>query len=173
MKLTQYSDLGLRLMMYLALRDGEPVTIGDASERLAVSKNHLVKVSHQLTRAGLIESLRGRNGGVRLAYPPEQITVEQLLRVTEDNFDLVECFGGANTCVIVGACRLGAALAEAREAFFASLRQVSMADLVGNGQALERSLQPRDSIARIPVRREVRTGQQATIFSTNRRRKTT
>jgi Rrf2 family nitric oxide-sensitive transcriptional repressor len=149
-KLTHYSDLGLRLMMYLALRKGEAATLGEASERLAVSKNHLVKVSHQLTRAGLIESLRGRNGGVRLAMPPEQLTVEQVLRATEDNFDLVECLGGANTCVIVGACKLARALEDAREAFFASLRQVSMADLVRNGPALERSLFTVD--ARIPLR---------------------
>ena len=152
MRLTQYSDLGLRLTMYLALRHGEPVTIGEASERLSVSKNHLVKVSHQLTRAGLIESIRGRNGGVRLAMPPERLTVEQVLRATEDNFDLVECLGGANTCVITGACRLGAALEDAREAFFASLRQVSMADLVSNGRALERSLLPSGGIARMSIR---------------------
>ncbi len=153
MKLTHYSDLGLRLTMYLALRRGEAVTIGEASERLAVSKNHLVKVSHQLTRAGLIESLRGRNGGVRLALSPERLTVEQVLRATEDNFDLVECFGDANTCAISGACKLGAALADAREAFFAALRRVSMADLVGNGRALERSLVALDGIGHAGARR--------------------
>jgi Rrf2 family nitric oxide-sensitive transcriptional repressor len=149
-KLTHYSDLGLRLAMYLALRQGEPATLGEASERLAVSKNHLVKVSHQLTRAGLIESLRGRNGGVRLAMPPAQLTVEQVLRATEDNFDLVECLGSENTCVIAGACKLASALEDAREAFFASLRQVSMADLIVNGRALERSLLPAE--ARIAIR---------------------
>lgn len=152
MKLTHYSDLGLRLMMYLSLRHGEPVTIGEASERLDVSRNHLVKVSHHLTQAGLIESLRGRNGGVRLAFAPERITVEQVLRATEDNFDLVECMtGGENRCIIFGACKLSAALEDAREAFFASLRRVSMADLVKGGRALERSLLPLGSIARIPV----------------------
>lgn len=154
MRLTQYSDLGLRLTMYLALRNGEPATIGEASERLAVSRNHLVKVSHRLTCAGLIESIRGRNGGVRLALPPERISVEQVLRATEDNFDLVECLGGENTCVIAGACKLAAALEDAREAFFASLRQVSMADLVGNGRALERSLLP--SGIGMPIRRSAR-----------------
>lgn len=154
MKLTHYSDLGLRLMMYLSLRYGEAVTIGEASERLAVSKNHLVKVSHQLTRAGLIESLRGRNGGVRLAFAPDAITVEQVLRATEDNFDLVECqAGGESRCIIAGPCKLSAALEDAREAFFASLRRVSMADLVRNGKGLERALQPLSSVARIPIRR--------------------
>ncbi len=141
MKLTHYSDLGLRLMMFLAVRHGEAATLGEASERLAVSKNHLVKVSHQLTRAGLIESMRGRNGGVRLAFLPEQISVEQVLRATEDNFDLVECFGGGN-CSIERACRLARALRDAREAFFASLREVSMANLVGDGRALQRVLTP-------------------------------
>lgn len=153
MKLTQYSDLGLRLTMYLALRDGEPATIGEASERLAVSRNHLVKVSHQLTRAGLIESMRGRNGGVRLAMPPDRLTVEQVLRATEDNFDLVECLGNANTCVIAGACKLAAALVDAREAFFISLRQVSMADLIENGPALERSLLPQGAVSPMAVKR--------------------
>jgi Rrf2 family nitric oxide-sensitive transcriptional repressor len=154
MKLTHYSDLGLRLMMYLSLRDGEPVTIGEASERLDISKNHLVKVSHHLTQAGLIESTRGRNGGVRLAFPPEQITVEKVLRATEDNFDLVECMSvGENRCIITGACKLTAALEEAREAFFASLRKVSMADLVRSGRALERSLLPQGNITRVPANR--------------------
>jgi len=154
MKLTHYSDLGLRLMMYLSLRHGEPVTIGEASERLDISKNHLVKVSHHLTQAGLIESTRGRNGGVRLAFPPEQITVEKVLRATEDNFDLVECMSvGENRCIISGACKLTAALVNAREAFFASLRKVSMADLVKGRRALERSLLPLNSVARIPIRR--------------------
>jgi Rrf2 family nitric oxide-sensitive transcriptional repressor len=71
MKLTQYSDLGLRLLMYLALRYDESATIQEVSIRFAVSKNHMVKISHQLTKSGLIESTRGRNGGVRLARPPE------------------------------------------------------------------------------------------------------
>lgn len=154
MRLTHYSDLGLRLMMYLSLRHGEPVTIGEASERLAISKNHLVKVSHHLTQAGLIESIRGRHGGVRLASLPEQITVEQVLRATEDNFDLVECMAdGENRCIITDACKLSAALEDAREAFFASLRRVSLADLVNDGRALERSLLPKSSVVRISLRR--------------------
>ena len=143
MKLTQYSDLGLRLLMYLALRNGETATIQQASDRFAVSKNHMVKVSHQLTKSGLIESTRGRNGGVRLSRPPESISVEQALRATEDNFDLVECFKASqNHCVIAGACRLNGVLDSALAAFFAVLRDVSLADLVKNGQVLEKSLLP-------------------------------
>jgi Rrf2 family transcriptional regulator, nitric oxide-sensitive transcriptional repressor len=133
MKLTQYSDLGLRLLMYLALRHGETSTIQEVSERFAVSKNHMVKISHQLTKSGLIESLRGRNGGVRLARPP-------------DNFDLVECFNpGQNRCVISDVCKLSGVLDRARTAFFTVLRDVSLADLVSNSAALNKTLLPLSS----------------------------
>lgn len=143
MKLTQYSDLGLRLLMYLAHRYGESVTIQEVSERFAVSKNHMVKISHQLTNSGLIESTRGRNGGVRLAGPPESISVEQVLRATEDNFDLVECFNATqNHCVITDVCRLKGVLNAALAAYFSVLRQTSLADLIKNGKALEKALLP-------------------------------
>lgn len=142
MKLTQYSDLGLRLLMYLTLRYDKSVTIQEVSVRFAVSRNHMVKISHQLTRSGLIESTRGRNGGVRLARPPESISVEEALFATEDNFDLVECFGPDNHCVITDVCKLSGVLDNAREAFFAVLRKVSLANLVKNGKLLEKSLLP-------------------------------
>lgn len=143
MKLTQYSDLGLRLLMYLALRKGESATIQEVSDRFGVSKNHMVKISHQLTKSGLIESTRGRNGGVRLAHPPESINVEEALRATEDNFDLVECFNALqNRCVISDVCRLSGVLDSALAAFFDVLREVSLADLVKNSKALDKALLP-------------------------------
>lgn len=129
--------------MYLAHRYGESVTIQEVSERFAVSKNHMVKISHQLTNSGLIESTRGRNGGVRLAGPPESINVEQVLRATEDNFDLVECFNAAqNHCVITDVCKLKGVLNTALAAYFSVLRQTSLADLIKNGKALEKALLP-------------------------------
>ena len=143
MKLTKYADLSLRLLMYLAMRRGEPATIQEVSDRFAVSKNHMVKISHQLTKAGLIESTRGRNGGVCLARPPESITVEEALRATENSFDLVECSDAAqNHCVISEVCKLNGVLGAARAAFFDVLRQVSLADLVKNSKALEKCLLP-------------------------------
>jgi len=143
MKLTQYSDLGLRLMMYLALHKDEVVTIQEASDRFGISKNHLVKISYQLTQSGLIESLRGRNGGVRLARPPESITIEEALRATEDNFNLVECFNTTkNHCVISEVCKLSRVFDTALVAFFAVLRETSLADLVKEGSALEQALFP-------------------------------
>lgn len=143
MKLTQYSDLGLRLLMYLAHRYGESATIQEVSERLVVSRNHLIKISHQLTKCGLIVSTRGRNGGVKLARAPETITVEDVLRATEDNFELVECFNAnQNRCVISSACKLSGVLDAALDAFFAVLRKTSLAELVVNSHALEKALLP-------------------------------
>jgi Rrf2 family transcriptional regulator, nitric oxide-sensitive transcriptional repressor len=142
MKLTQYSDLGLRMLMYLALRYGNTSTIQEVSVRFAVSKNHMVKISHQLTKSGLIESVRGRNGGVRLARPPESISVEEALYATEDNFDLVECFGPDNHCIISDVCKLSGVLNNARKAFFSVLRQSSLADLVKSSRTLEKTLLP-------------------------------
>ena len=142
MKLTQYSDLGLRMLMYLALRYGNTSTITEVSVRFGVSKNHMVKISHQLTKSGLIESIRGRKGGVRLARPPENITVKEALYATEDNFDLVECFGPDNHCIITDVCKLSGVLNNARKAFFDVLRQVSLADLVKSSKKLEKSLLP-------------------------------
>lgn len=143
MKLTQYSDLGFRLMMYLAMCADKLVTIQEVSDRFGISKNHLVKISHQLTKVGLIESVRGRNGGVRLALPPENISAEMVLQATEDDFDLVECFNIAtNQCVISDVCRLNCLLDEALEAFLEKLRKVSLADLVGDGKEIEGELIP-------------------------------
>ncbi|MBU1426215.1 MAG: Rrf2 family transcriptional regulator [Gammaproteobacteria bacterium] len=156
MKLTQYSDLGLRLLIYLAHRYGEPVTIQEMSDRFAVSKNHMVKISHQLTNAGLIESTRGRNGGVRLAGPPESISVEQVLRATEDNFDLVECFNAPrNHCVLTGVCKLSVVLDSALAAFFLVLRETTLADLIKNKTAIEKAL--------LPVPREIFVNSRASM----------
>lgn len=149
MKLTQYSDLGMRLLMYLALRYDETVTIEEVSIRFAISKNHMVKISHQLTRSGLIESTRGRNGGVRLARKPVDINVEEALLATEDSFDLVECFGENNHCVITDVCKLSVVLDNAREAFFSVLRQTSLADLVKSKKTLEGALMPFPQVSKV------------------------
>jgi len=129
--------------MYLALRKGESVTIQEVSDRFAVSKNHMVKISHQLTKAGLIKSTRGRNGGVRLACPPESINIGEVLRATEDNFDLVECFNATKDhCAISGVCKLNSVLNTALAAFFEVLGKVSLADLVKNSKVIEKFLKP-------------------------------
>ena len=156
MKLTQYSDLGFRLVMYLAICKDKLATIQEVSDRFAISKNHLVKISHELTKQGLIESVRGRNGGVRLALPPEKISLDMVLQATEDGFELVECFkSGANQCVISEACKLNSVLDEALEAFMGKLRRVTLADLVRNSKEIEAKLLPTPKEAVIKIHRAI------------------
>jgi len=136
MQLTQYSDYALRALIYLAVCEGS-VTISEISEQYGISRNHLVKVVHNLGKLGYITTARGRHGGLRLALPPEQINIGDVVRKTEPNFTLVECFDGKNNkCVITPACKLKGVLGEAFRAFTAVLDQYTLADMTANREAL-------------------------------------
>ncbi len=137
MRLTVQTDYALRMLMHLACRAGALVTIHEIAERYGISKNHLVKVAHGLGRAGFIETLRGRSGGLRLARPAEEIPVGTVARHTEQNSALVECFpGGSGGCLVMPHCKLKGVLAEAQEAFFAVLDRYTVHDLVKRNPAL-------------------------------------
>src|SRR5690606_31741681 len=112
MKLTQYSDYSLRVLIYLGLRGEALSTISAISESYGISRNHIVKVVHQLGQLGYVETLRGKNGGLRLAHRPEDINVGEVVRYTEANMSLVECFGDQNACVLTPNCVLRGALNE-------------------------------------------------------------
>ena len=141
MRLTAYTDYALRLLMLLALKRGQPATIKEAAERYGISRNHLMKVAHQLGRAGVIQTTRGRSGGLRLAQDPAEISVGAVVRITEEPFSLVECFDKErNACVITPACRLQKVLGEALDAFLAVLDGYTLADLTARPQALRRLL---------------------------------
>ena len=131
MRLNVQSDYALRLLMQLAVQDGELVTIAEVAERFGVSKNHLMKIASVLARQGYIESARGRSGGLRLARPAEKISVGEVIRCTEADFAIVECFQeGKSQCLITPCCRLQRVLGEAVEAFLAVLDRYSLEDLV-------------------------------------------
>lgn len=136
MRLNLHSDYALRLLMFLALDPGRLATVEEVSRRHGISRNHLLKVAQTLAQAGLVENRRGRGGGVRLARPAAEINLGAVLRATEDNFALVECFDAArNGCVLVSACGLRSPLDEALRAFLAVLDGYSLADLVGRRRA--------------------------------------
>jgi Rrf2 family nitric oxide-sensitive transcriptional repressor len=140
MRLTSYSDYSLRLLMYAATRR-ERVTIQGAADAYGISKNHLMKVAFDLGRLGYLETVRGRGGGLRLAKPPEAIGLGALLRQTEEDFRIVECFDPAtNGCVISRACRLKGILHEATAAWLAVMDRYTLADLTGRNPALARQL---------------------------------
>ncbi len=131
MRLTSYTDYTLRTLMYLAVNDGRPATIADIARAYRISETHLMKVVHQLGIAGDIETIRGRNGGLRLGKPAANINLGTVVRRTEVDMDLVACFEGARSCVIGEACVLRTALHEALAAFLSVLDRYSLVDLAG------------------------------------------
>ena len=141
MRLTLYSDYAFRVLIYLALRGPELSTIQEIAEAYGISKNHLMKVAHQLGLAGWVETVRGRGGGLRLKTPPQEIRLGQVVSFTEDDFRLVECFDAErNSCRITPACRLQGILSEAKRAFIGVLNGFTLADLVEEPDQLMRIL---------------------------------
>jgi Rrf2 family nitric oxide-sensitive transcriptional repressor len=130
-QLTLYSDYSLRVLIYLAVDSDRRATIEEIARGYDISKAHLTKVVHQLGLRGYVETARGRGGGLRLARRPEQITIGEVVRATEENLSLVECFDPATSrCAIETACGLRPALHEALAAFLAVLDRYTLADLV-------------------------------------------
>lgn len=134
MHITRYTDYSLRVLIYLAVRDEGLATIQEIADSYGVSKNHLMKVVHQLNLKGYIESLRGKNGGLRLHRKPEDINIGVLIRETEPDLALVECFSADNKCCITPVCGLKHVLADALNAFLGTLDQYTLADLLPEKQ---------------------------------------
>lgn len=137
MRLNLQSDYALRLLMQVAASDGELVTIHEVAERFGISENHLMKVAHTLGRQGIIATVRGRAGGMRLARAADTIRIGDVVRRMEGDLALVECFpGGAGNCLIVRACRLKGVLHEALDAFMSVLDRYTLADLTADNPKL-------------------------------------
>lgn len=132
MRLTRFSDYSLRVLMYAASRGERLVTIEETAATYRISRSHLMKVCHQLTRAGFLRAVRGRSGGLALAKAPSEIGIGEVLRLTEPDFALVECFGGGKDCAIAPHCRLQGVLHEALAAFLATIDRYTLADLMLN-----------------------------------------
>ena len=138
MKLTTFSDYTLRVLMFLALNRERLATIPEIAAAYAISENHLMKVVHQLARAGVIESVRGKGGGIRLARAPEEIRLGQIVRASEGSAPIVECLSDeAGPCRIAPACRLAAVLVRAFDALYATLDEYTLADLVRSPRGLQ------------------------------------
>lgn len=138
MQLTLHTDYGLRVLLYLAAQ-GRTATIAEIAERYGISRNHLVKVAHELGLKGYIHTERGRGGGLVLARHASEIRVGDVVRDMEPNFHIVECFNTeANRCVITAQCQLKHALAEAQRAFMDTLDGYTLADVCKNQRALSR-----------------------------------
>jgi Rrf2 family transcriptional regulator, nitric oxide-sensitive transcriptional repressor len=137
MRLTTFTDYTLRVLMYLAIAPERLATIPEIAEAYGISENHLMKVVHRLARSGLIESIRGKGGGVRLAHPAADIHLGQVISNSEGETSIVECFSGENnSCRITPACRLSKILADAFKDFYKALDAYTLADLVNDPQQL-------------------------------------
>jgi Rrf2 family nitric oxide-sensitive transcriptional repressor len=132
MRLTDYTDYSLRVMLYLAVRPEGLTTIQEISNAYGISKNHLMKVVQRLGELGWIETVRGRNGGLKLNERSAGLTIGEVVRKTENDFALVGCFSDDEAhrrCVIQSHCRLKGVFAAARDAFLAELDRHTIGEL--------------------------------------------
>lgn len=130
MRLTSFTDFGLRMLMRMAGDPARGFSTSELAEELGLSRNHLAKIMQHLSRAGFIETRRGGGGGAVLARPAAEIRLGDIVRQLEEGQPLVECFGtDAGTCSIDGRCRLKARLRTAETAFLDDLNRSTLADI--------------------------------------------
>lgn len=150
MRLTTYTDYALRTLMYLAANRDRLVTIQDIADAHDIAKNHLTKVVHQLGIMGVVESLRGRKGGLRLGREPDQINIGAVVRSTEPDFYMAECFNpGKSHCIMSAACSLKDVLNDATTAYLAVLDGVTLEFLM---KTSGKRTGPEASFKSIPIR---------------------
>lgn len=132
MQLTTHTDYALRVLMYLALHQNERVTITELARYFQISRNHLVKVVHNLGVKGFVETIRGKGGGICLAHPPQDIKIGAVVRELEGNFYLAECFNPLkqDQCEIQSICGLTGLFSQALAKYFAVLDEASLSDMV-------------------------------------------
>lgn len=135
--MTQFSNFAIRVLMYAALKGNGLSAVPEMARAYGASYDHLKKVAAELCRLGYLETVRGRAGGFRLKKQPEEIGIGEVIRQTEGEVILVECFDPAtNTCPLPGACQLQVALQEALTAFFGALDRYTLADLIRQPEQL-------------------------------------
>jgi len=141
MQINAFSDYTLRILMYLALSGNRLVTSREIAKTYDVSFDHIAKAAQLLARENYVESVRGRNGGMRLAREPDEISIGEVLRLTEAGSGLVECMrAGPTHCKLASVCGLAPLLLDANEAFYASLDGKSLADAVPKPQQIQKTL---------------------------------
>ncbi|MEO6117513.1 MAG: Rrf2 family transcriptional regulator [Methylotenera sp.] len=130
MYLTRYTDIGLRLLMYLASEKRElpAVTVAEISTQFNIPRNHLVKVAGQLAKEGWVDAVRGRSGGLRLGVAPESLKIGQVVKLLEGRKELIEC--EQLGCRLSNACGLRSALNKSLAAFYTTLDEYSLADII-------------------------------------------
>ena len=143
MRLTTFTDYALRVLLHAATAPDGRATIAGVARTHAISEHHLVKVVHRLGKAGLLANTRGRGGGLRLARDAATITLGEVVRLTEGETVLADCFAGGAPCPLLGRCRLNEALRQADDAFHAVLDRHTLLDLLPlPGENIEKDPSP-------------------------------
>lgn len=141
MHLTLHTDYALRSLLYLGSHPDRIVPVSEISAAYGISSHHVAKVAKALVRLGLVKAQRGKLGGLRLAKPPDEINLGTVVRATEPNLDLLECFNNeTNECPIEGTCALQSVLKDARAAFFKVIDAHTLGQLLHNRGALKQLL---------------------------------
>lgn len=141
MRLTKQTNYAIRILMYCAANDGKLSQIPEIANAYNLSEAFLFKILKPIVQHGFVESTRGRNGGIKLAKPANEIKLSQVVRITEDNFAMAECFeNDASDCPLVDHCALNSALREALNAFFTVLDKYTIHDLTKSRSRIEELL---------------------------------
>lgn len=130
MRLTTMTDYAMRLLMYVGRHPGRLCTISEIAQAYQISEPHLMKITHRLAQHGWIETVRGKNGGMRLGRRPEDITIGAVVRDTENDLALVECFATGNRCTLSGYCGLTGIVDGALQKFMEHLDGYTLADIL-------------------------------------------
>jgi len=136
MRLTLHTDFALRVLIQVGINAGELTTIEGISKSFGISKSHLMKVVRDLGRKGYLDTVRGRNGGIRLKREPADINIGEVVRDTEEELDVLGCLQDKGYCRIQRACVLRGAVRDATDAFLAVLDRYTLADLIRPRRAL-------------------------------------
>ncbi len=141
MRLTKQSNYAVRTLMYCAANQPNLSRVSEIARAYSISELFLFKLIRPLVESNILETTRGRNGGIRLARPASEISLTEAIKLTEDNFMLAECFDGGETlCPLVDHCEFNRALRAALDAFFATLGEYTIADLVANTTMIQDKL---------------------------------
>ncbi|EQC47115.1 Rrf2 family transcriptional regulator [Bacteriovorax sp. Seq25_V] len=142
MRLASFTDYSLRVLIYLAIKEEELSTVAEIADKYQISRNHLVKVVHNLSVMEIIKSYKGKGGGIALLVPADKINIGDLVRKLERDSKLVECFGSDGSCIINPTCKLKKALMQAEQSFYKTLQEYTLADIVSNQTKLAQILLP-------------------------------
>lgn len=137
MQLTQFTDYALRVLIYIAVRE-DKCTIAEIAQVYDISANHLVKIVHKLAQEGILNTVRGKHGGIYLAKDPKTLNLKDVVLLLEPNFHIVGCFDKENAnCKIIPVCKLKGILGDALQQFMTVLDQYTLADIIENKKALK------------------------------------